>query len=156
MKHNNAIEAALKYVVQGTDTDIPFSDNKYGRPSSKRIVNGVVLERVDYDVYLAMRDFWNTARKLMQNDGIMTDEEWVAYQKKAAPMVNKRMIDMALVSDDLKAVRAVAADLADRGYGKAATQINVNVSDKDIRGAWKQIEDRGIIDVTNLIEVDNA
>ena len=95
MKHNNAIEAALKYVVQGTDTDIPFSDNKYGRPSSKRIVNGVVLERVDYDVYLAMRDFWNTARKLMQNDGIMTDEEWVAYQKKAAPMVNKRMIDMA-------------------------------------------------------------
>lgn len=156
MKHNDAIEAALKYVVQGMDTDVPFSDNKHGRPNSKRIVNGVVLTREDYDVYIAMRDFWNTAKKLVVNETILSDEEYLALQKAAAPMLTKRMIDMALVSDDLKTIRQVVADLADRGYGKAASQININVSDKDIRGAWKQIEDRGVIDVTNLIEDNNA
>ena len=82
----------------------------------------------------------------------MSGEEWVAFQKAAAPKLNKRMIDMAMVSDDLKAVRQVASDLADRGYGRASQQVNINVSTKDIRSAWKQLESRDVIDVTNLVE----
>ena len=62
---------------------------------------------------------------------------------------------MALVSDDLKLVRQVAGDLADRGYGRAASQININLSEKDIRGALKQLDSRDVVDVTNLIEKSN-
>lgn len=150
--YNNSIEAALKYVA-GEDSDKPMVYNGRGRPSStKRIVNDVILDPYEYDVYQAIIKFWKTASEIKSNEGIMTDEEWIAYQKRAAPMVNKRMIDMALVSDDLKAVRAVASDLADRGFGKAAAQVNINISDKDVRGAWKQLEQRDIIDVSNLIE----
>ena len=144
------IEAALKYVLDGVQTDMPVSAG-VGRPSSKRMVNGVMLDRMEYDIYLTLVEFWKTAKDVTR-DEIMSDEELIALQKKAAPLLNKRMIDMALVSDDLKAVRQVAADLADRGYGRASNQININISNKDIRGAWKQLEDRSFIDATNLIE----
>mgnify|MGYP001017670276 FL=1 len=144
------IEAALKYVLDGVQTDMPVSAG-VGRPSSKRMVNGVMLDRMEYDIYLTLVEFWKTAKDVTR-DEIMSDEEFIALQKKAAPLLNKRMIDMALVSDDLKAVRQVAADLADRGYGRASNQININISNKDIRGAWKQLEDRSFIDATNLIE----
>ena len=144
------IEAALKYVLDGVQTDMPISAG-VGRPSSKRVVNGVMLDRMEYDIYLTLVEFWKTAKDVTR-DEIMSDEEFIALQKKAAPLLNKRMIDMALVSDDLKAVRQVAADLADRGYGRASNQININISNKDIRGAWKQLEDRSFIDATNLIE----
>lgn len=144
------IEAALKYVLDGVENIRPVEYTQ-GRPSGKQIVNGIILDRYEIDVYNTLIAFWKQARELACSE-IMSDEEFVVFMKAAAPMLNKRMIDMALVSDDLKAVRQVAADLADRGYGKSAAQVNINISDKDIRGAWKQIEDRGIIDVTNMIE----
>lgn len=147
-----AIEAALTHIIKGHEDDKPFSSGgEKGRPSQKRVVHGIILDGKDYQTYRTLMEFWNEARNLKSSE-IMTDEEFVAFMKTAAPILNKRMIDMALVSDDLKAVRQVAADLADRGYGKSASQININVSDKDIRGAWRQLEDRGVIDVSNLIE----
>ena len=151
-----AIEAALTHIIRGYEDDKPFSTGALkGRPSQKRVVHGIILDGKDYQIYRVLMQFWDEAKNLKPSD-IMTDEEFVAFMKTAAPILNKRMIDMALVSDDLKAVRQVAADLADRGYGKAASQININVSDKDIRGAWRQLEDRGVIDVSNLIEADDA
>jgi len=150
-RYNQSIEAALKTVLNDAASDKPVDNGGVGRPSSKRIVNGIMLGREEYDVYLTLMEFWKTAKEIGKSE-IMSDEQFVAFMKAAAPMLNKRMIDMALVSDDLKAVRAVAADLADRGYGKAASQININVGVRDVRAAWKQIEDRGVIDVTNLIE----
>ena len=144
------IEAALKYVLDGVQTDMPVSAG-VGRPSSKRVVNGVMLDRMEYDIYLTLVEFWKTAKDVTR-DEIMSDEEFIALQKKAAPLLNKRMIDMALVSDSLKDVRAVAADLADRGFGKAAASLNINVGIKDIRNGWKELQDRGMIDVNNLIE----
>ena len=151
MKYPKSIEAAIKYVLDGAQTDMPFQGVGGGRPSQKRIVNGIVLDRMEYDVYLCLVDFWKTAKECTKGD-ILTDEQFVVFMKEAAPRLNQRMIQMAMVSDDLKAVRAVAGDLADRGYGKSAAQLNINISDKDIRGAWKQLEDRGVIDVTNLID----
>lgn len=150
MPYPKPIEAALKYVLDGVENIRPVEYTQ-GRPSGKQIVNGIILDRYEIDVYNTLIAFWKQARELARSE-IMSDEEFVVFMKAAAPMLNKRMIDMALVSDDLKAVRQVAADLADRGYGKSAAQVNINISDKDIRGAWKQIEDRGIIDVTNMIE----
>ncbi len=150
MPYPKPIEAALKYVLDGVQTDMPVSAG-VGRPSSKRMVNGVILDRNEYDVYLAMVEFWKTARELGRNE-ILSDDEFVALQKMAAPKLTKRMIDMALVSDSLKDVRAVAADLADRGFGKASASLNINVGIKDIRNGWKELQDRGMIDVNNLIE----
>lgn len=158
MKYNDAIEAAIKYVATGVETDIPIAQNEKpegrGRPPHRRIVNGITLARDEYDVYLALRSFWESAKKITMNQSVLTDEEFVAFMKTAAPLLNKRMIDMALVSDDLKAVRQVAADLADRGYGKAAQQININVSQSDVRTAWQKLQNRSDIDVSNLIECE--
>lgn len=150
MAYPNAVEAAIAGVVSGVTEDKPMAFNGVGRPSSKRVVNGVILDRMEYDVYEAILAFWEAARNLQKTE-LMTDEQFVSFMKAAAPMINKRMVDMALVSDDLKSVRAVAADLADRGYGKAASQLNINVSTKDVRSAWKQLEDSHVIDVTNML-----
>ncbi len=149
MKYPKSIEAALQGIMDGATSDMPAVSNGVGRPSTKRIVNGIVLDREEYDVYVALVEFWDTARKITESD-LMTDEQFVAFMKSAAPKLQARMINMAMVSDDLKAVRAVAADLADRGYGKAASQININVGVKDIRNAWKEIEGREIIDMGKL------
>ena len=97
MKYPKSIEAALKYVLDGAQTDVAMASSNVGRPSSKRVVNGVLLDRHEYDVYLCLVDFWKSARELSRNE-IMSDEEFVAFMKAAAPMLNKRMIDMALVS----------------------------------------------------------
>jgi hypothetical protein len=150
-KFPKSIEAALLTIVNG------FADEKRveagaGRPSQKRIVNGILLDRHEYDIYETLVEFWKQAKDVTKND-ILTDEQFVVFMKEAAPKINQRMINMAMVSDDLKAVRQVAADLADRGYGRASSQININISDKDIRGAWRQLEDKSIIEATNLIEV---
>lgn len=158
VNYPNAIEAALNGIMNGANSDVPMASNGKGRPSSKRIVNGVVLDREDYDVYLALVTFWEQA-KIIGSKQILSDEEFVVFMKEAAPRLNKRMIDMAMVSDDLKAVRQVASDLADRGYGKSAQQLNINVGIKDARSVWREIEDRGKIaalesDVIDAEEVD--
>lgn len=150
MKFPKPIEAAMKFVLDGVQTDMPMASTGGGRPSSKRVVNGVILDRMEYDVYLTLVDFWKSAREFGRNE-ILSDEEFIALQKRAAPMLTKRMIDMALVSDSLKDVRAVAADLSDRGFGKAAASLNINISSKDIRAGWKQLEDRGVLDVGNMV-----
>lgn len=149
MPYPKPIEAALKYVLDGVQTDMPVSAG-VGRPSSKRMVNGVILDRMEYDIYLTLVEFWKTAKECTKGD-ILTDEQFVVFMKEAAPRLNQRMIQMAMVSDDLKAVRAVAGDLADRGYGKSAAQLNINISSKDVRSAWKQLEDRGVIDVIPMV-----
>lgn len=150
MKYPKPIEAAIKFVLDGVQTDMPMNAATGGRPSSKRVVNGVILDRMEYDVYVALLEFWKTAKDV-RRDEILTDEEFIALQKMAAPLLTKRMIDMALVSDSLKDVRAVAADLSDRGFGKAAASLNINIGMKDIRSAWKQLESNHVIDVTNMM-----
>ena len=150
-----AVEAAIAGVVSGVTDDKPVAFSGAGRPSQKRIVNGVVLDRMEYDVYEAIISFWDAAKGLQKTE-LMTDEQFVAFMKAAAPMLNKRMIDMALVSDDLKAVRAVAADIADRGYGKSASQININLGVKDIRKGWKEVVEGKAIDVTNMLPIESS
>lgn len=152
MRNTRVIEAALIYARDGVDTNEPVRTNGMGRPSAKRLINGIELDRQEQEIYEAIKAFWERAKELAVSSEILTDEEWVAFQKAAAPKLNKRMIDMAMVSDDLKAVRQVASDLADRGYGKASQQVNINVSTKDIRSAWKQLESRDVIDISNLVE----
>lgn len=152
MRNTKVIEAALIYARDGVDTNEPVRGNGYGRPSAKRLINGIELDRVEQEIYDTIKAFWERAREIHQINDVLTDEEFVALQKIAAPKLQARMINMALVSDDLKLVRQVAGDLADRGYGRAASQININLSNKDIRGALKQLDSRDIIDVTNLIE----
>lgn len=80
----------------------------------------------------------------MTDTELMTNEEIQAHIKDAAPKIMKRMVDMALVTDDLKALKSVHSDLMDRGYGKAADKIDMTVSHKDIRNVWKQIEQRQV------------
>lgn len=150
-RYNFSIDAAIKTVLQDGVEDIkPHGLTGVGRPSGKKYVNGVLLDREGIEVYEALIEFWKQMRAIKAP--VMSDEEFVVFMKDAAPKLHKRMVDMAMVSDDLKAIRQVASDLADRGYGKAASQVNINISQKDIRGAWKQLEDRNIIDVSHLVE----
>ena len=149
VKYNKCINAALNALFGGV---VPFMDEEEhkgrGRPLKKVLVGGHMLTLEEKEIYDHLLEFWNLAQG--RSDDLMSDEQFLVYQKKSAPLIHKRMIDLAMVSDDLKAIRAVATDLADRGFGKAATQINLSVSDKDLRGAWKQLEDKTVIDVSNL------
>lgn len=114
-----------------------------GRPTSSMQVGDTVLNGIEYDLYQQLYAFGCQCRKMTDTE-LMTNEEIQAHIKDAAPKIMKRMVDMALVTDDLKALKSVHADLMDRGYGKAADKIDMTVSHKDIRGAWKMLEQRQV------------
>lgn len=135
-------ETALRAVASG-GLPVKSLNTGRGRPTSSVQVGDTVLNGIEFDLYKKLYEFGCQCRKMTDTE-IFTDEEFVVFMKEAAPRINKRMIEMAMVSDDLKAIRQVAGDLADRGYGKASQQININVSNTDIRAAWKQLEQRDV------------
>lgn len=146
-------ETALRAVACGGLPVRQLMGNGKGRPSSNMQVGDTVLNGEEYRLYEQLFKFGAQCRKMTDTE-ILTDEEFVVFMKEAAPRINKRMIEMAMVSDDLKAIRQVAGDLADRGFGKASQQININVSNTDIRAAWKQLEQRNV-KLIDAVVVDN-
>lgn len=136
-------ETALRAVAEGGLSIRPLAGNGKGRPSGNMQVGNTVLNREEYVLYESLYKFGCQCRKMTDTD-LMTPEEIQAHIRDAAPKIMKRMVDMALVTDDLKALKAVHSDLMDRGFGKAAEKIDMTVSHKDIRGAWKQLEQRQV------------
>ena len=134
---------ALRAVACGGLPVKPLIGNGKGRPSSNMLVGDTVLNGDEYRLYEQLYGFGSQCRKMTDTE-LMTAEEIQAHIRDAAPKIMKRMVDMALVTDDLKAIKAVHSDLMDRGYGKAAEKIDMTVSHKDIRGAWKQLEQRQV------------
>lgn len=114
-----------------------------GRPTSSVMVGDTVLNGEEHQLYEQLYKFGCQCRKMTDTE-LMTPEEIQAHIKDAAPKIMKRMVDMALVTDDLKALKSVHTDLMDRGYGRAAEKIDMTVSHKDIRNVWKQIEQRQV------------
>ncbi len=147
-------ELALKSVCNGEMDGRPAVWSGRGRPSETWLVHGVNLNRWEYEEYRRFFEFGMKCKGLTNND-LMTDEEFIAMQKAAAPLLTKRMIDMALVSDDLKEIRQVAGDLSNRGFGKVAEKVDMTHSHKDIRAAWKQLEQRQVKQVTATEIIDN-
>ena len=136
-------DTALRAVAEGGMAVRPLMGNGKGRPSGNMQVGNTVLNREEYGLYEQLYKFGCQCRKMTDTE-LMTNEEIQAHIKDAAPKIMKRMVDMALVTDDLKALKSVHSDLMDRGYGKAADKIDMTVSHKDIRGAWKQLEQRQV------------
>ena len=136
-------DTALRAVAEGGMAVRPLMGNGKGRPSGNMQVGNTVLNREEYGLYEQLYKFGCQCRKMTDTE-LLTPEEIQAHIKDAAPKIMKRMVDMALVTDDLKALKSVHADLMDRGYGRAAEKIDMTVSHKDIRGAWKQLEQRQV------------
>ena len=136
-------KVALQAVAAGGLSVKHLSGNGKGRPSGNMQVGNDVLNREEYGLYEQLYNFGCQCRKMTDTE-LLTPEEVQAHIKDAAPKIMKRMVDMALVTDDLKALKSVHADLMDRGYGKAAEKIDMTVSHKDIRGAWKMLEQRQV------------
>lgn len=136
-------ETALRAVAEGGLSIRPLAGNGKGRPSGNMQVGNTVLNREEYRLYEQLYKFGAQCRKMTDTE-LMTNEEIQAHIRDAAPKIMKRMVDMALVTDDLKALKSVHADLMDRGFGKAAEKIDMTVSHKDIRNVWKQIEQRQV------------
>ena len=147
-------DTALRAVAEGGMAVRPLAGNGKGRPSGNMQVGNTVLNREEYGLYEQLYKFGCQCRKMISND-LMTDEEFIAMQKAAAPLLTKRMIDMALVSDDLKEIRQVAGDLSNRGFGKVAEKVDMTHSHKDLRVAWKQLEQRQVKQVTATEIIDN-
>lgn len=147
-------ELALKAVAAGGFNVRPLMGNGKGRPSGNMQVGDSVLNGMEYELYDKLYKFGCQCRGLVNND-LMTDEEFIAMQKAAAPLLTKRMIDMALVSDDLKEIRQVAGDLSNRGFGKVAEKVDMTHSHKDIRTAWKQLEQRKTVNIEAIEVIDN-
>lgn len=144
-------KVALQAVAAGGMAVNPLAGNGKGRPSGNMQVGNNVLNREEFELYRQLYEFGCQCRALVSND-LMTNDEIQAHIKDAAPKIMKRMVDMALVTDDLKALKSVHSDLMDRGYGKAADKIDMTVSHKDIRNVWKQIEQRKTVNI-EAIEV---
>lgn len=136
-------DVALKAVASQGFAVKPLAGNGRGRPSNNMMVGDTVLNAEEYALYEKLYKFGCQCRKMTDTE-LMTPEEIQAHIRDAAPKIMKRMVDMALVTDDLKALKAVHSDLMDRGFGKAAEKIDMTVSHKDIRGAWKMLEQRQV------------
>lgn len=69
----------------------------------------------------------------------MTEAEFMEYARDAMPKLLERAINLAMGSDSIRDVMAVANMMAERGYGKAVQAVQVNVG-PDVRGAWAALE----------------
>lgn len=151
-------DLALRSVLAGGfNATYSIKQGQKGRPRHEISVDGTVLKKNEFDLYEKLVDFGKKCRAV-DEDGLMSPEEITAHIRDSVPKIMKRMVDMALVTDDLKAIKAVHTDLMDRGYGKAAEKIDMTISNKDVRNAWKQIEQRQVkvIDVSVIEQEDEV
>lgn len=101
-----------------------------GRPRERYIVGPLELNRAEYA--LALKQVPQQAPKAM------TAEELVTFARSAVPTLMHRAAELAMQSDDIRAVLQVAKELADRGYGKSVQGVYVASGD-DITAAWREI-----------------
>jgi hypothetical protein len=124
--------AAAKLLGSGERAERLYTSTG-GRPRERYKLGSLELNRDEYSLAL---------KQVPQATKVMTAEELVTFARSAVPTLMHRAAELAMQSDDIRAVLQVAKELADRGYGKSVQGVYVATGD-DINAAWKEL---GVID----------
>lgn len=113
-----------------------------GRPKKHYRVDGVLLTKEEFEKYKAVD------KAVLKPKG-MDAESFAEYCRLGAPNLVQRMYELAMTSEDIRAIAIVAKELSDRAWGKSVQAVQVSV-DSRVREAWN------VIDVTETKQiVDN-
>ena len=107
-----------------------------GRPKKYYRVDGTLLTKDEYKKYQAVD------KAVLKPKG-MDAESFAEYCRLGAPNLVQRMYELAMTSEDIRAIAIVAKELTDRAYGKSVQAVQVSV-DSRVREAWN------VIDVTEI------
>lgn len=107
-----------------------------GRPKTVYLAGEIVLSAEDLDTAKMIAAQRSTGRQ----PGPMTPEEFETMSRQALPQLLHRAITLAMVSEKLSDVLAVAKEIADRGYGKSVQQATITHKNGDVRKAWAEFD----------------
>lgn len=114
-----------------------------GRPKKYYRVDGTLLTKEEYKKYQAVD------KAVLKPKG-MDAESFAEYCRLGAPNLVQRMYELAMTSEDIRAIAIVAKEMTDRAYGRSVQAVQVSV-DSRVREAWN------VIDVTETKQiVDNS
>ncbi len=144
-----SIEEAAKLIVAGEPVhESTAPSDKPGRPKTIYTVGEIELNRADYvkanKIAQTSEVQLDAAMALIKS---MDEAEFAENARLALPALLDRAIKLAMRSDDIKQVMAVAKELADRGYGKVAKIHDTSDKAEMVRLGWGAMPGYQTIDV---------
>lgn len=102
-----------------------------GRPKKYYRVDGTLLTKEEYKKYQAVD------KAVLKPKG-MDAESFAEYCRLGAPNLVQRMYELAMTSEDIRAIAIVAKEMTDRAYGKSVQAVQVTHS--TLESAWEKAD----------------
>ena len=102
-----------------------------GRPKKYYRVDGTLLTKDEYKKYQAVD------KAVLKPKG-MDAESFAEYCRLGAPNLVQRMYELAMTSEDIRAIAIVAKELSDRAWGRSVQA--VQVSHSTLESAWEKAD----------------
>ena len=102
-----------------------------GRPKKYYRVDGTLLTKEEYKKYQAVD------KAVLKPKG-MDAESFAEYCRLGAPNLVQRMYELAMTSEDIRAIAIVAKELSDRAWGRSVQA--VQVSHSTLESAWEKAD----------------
>lgn len=102
-----------------------------GRPKKYYRVDGTLLTKEEYKKYQAVD------KAVLKPKG-MDAESFAEYCRLGAPNLVQRMYELAMTSEDIRAIAIVAKEMTDRAYGRSVQAVQVTHS--TLESAWEKAD----------------
>ena len=102
-----------------------------GRPKKYYRVDGTLLTKEEYKKYQAVD------KAVLKPKG-MDAESFAEYCRLGAPNLVQRMYELAMTSEDIRAIAIVAKEMTDRAWGRSVQA--VQVSHSTLESAWEKAD----------------
>ena len=102
-----------------------------GRPKKYYRVDGTLLTKDEYKKYQAVD------KAVLKPKG-MDAESFAEYCRLGAPNLVQRMYELAMTSEDIRAIAIVAKELSDRAWGRSVQAVQVTHS--TLESAWEKAD----------------
>ena len=102
-----------------------------GRPKKYYRVDGTLLTKEEYKKYQAVD------KAVLKPKG-MDAESFAEYCRLGAPNLVQRMYELAMTSEDIRAIAIVAKELSDRAWGRSVQAVQVTHS--TLESAWEKAD----------------
>ena len=102
-----------------------------GRPKKYYRVDGTLLTKDEYKKYQAVD------KAVLKPKG-MDAESFAEYCRLGAPNLVQRMYELAMTSEDIRAIAIVAKEMTDRAWGRSVQAVQVTHS--TLESAWEKAD----------------
>ena len=102
-----------------------------GRPKKYYRVDGTLLTKDEYKKYQAVD------KAVLKPKG-MDAESFAEYCRLGAPNLVQRMYELAMTSEDIRAIAIVVKELSDRAWGRSVQAVQVTHS--TLESAWEKAD----------------